>query len=284
MNVFQRSWQITKLSFNVIKEDKELLLFPLLSFIFSLILLVSMVFPTLFANAVVPENLGEVASYGVLFVVYLGLAFIATFFNVCVVFTTKTRFEGGDATFMDSIKFAFSKIHLIFSWAIVSATVGIILRFLDNLARRNKGVGFIIGKILVSMLGMVWSILTLFVVPGLVYYDLGPIKSIKKSVEVLKKTWGESLIRHYGLGMIQFLVTFGLVFLLVAGAILMIEFPVTILLSYIATMIVIIIGVSLMFTIANSIFNTALFVYGDTGRVPSYFPEEVMRNAFQKKQ
>ena len=70
----------------------------------------------------------------ILFLTYLGLAFIATFFNVCVVYTTKKRFEGGNATFGESVEFAFSKIHLIFAWSLVAATVGLLLRILDNIA------------------------------------------------------------------------------------------------------------------------------------------------------
>ena len=37
-NVFSRSWEITKITFDVIKHDKELLIFPVLSFVFSALL------------------------------------------------------------------------------------------------------------------------------------------------------------------------------------------------------------------------------------------------------
>jgi hypothetical protein len=39
------------------------------------------------------------------------------------------RLSGGDATFFDSIKFAFSRVHLILGWSVVSATVGLFLLF-----------------------------------------------------------------------------------------------------------------------------------------------------------
>jgi hypothetical protein len=68
-----------------------------------------------------------IVQYAIIFLTYLGLAFIATFFNVCVVYTVKIRFEGGNATFMESLKFALSKIGLIFYWSLISATVGLVL-------------------------------------------------------------------------------------------------------------------------------------------------------------
>jgi len=194
-----RSWEIAKLSFNVVKSDKEMLLFPLLAGIFSLLFIVAMVFPTIITGFLISgldESVVDLAIYAILFLVYLGLAAIATFFNVCVVYTTKKRFEGGDSKFFEAIGFAFSRLPVIIAWAIVSATVGIILNILSSQAEKMGAVGQIVMKIFVSLLGAAWGILTIFVVPSLVYENVGPFEAIKKSASVLKKTWGESLTRH----------------------------------------------------------------------------------------
>src|SRR3989338_1515753 len=202
-NAFSRSWEITKLTFHVIRQDKELLLFPILAGIFSIIFLLALLFPTLVVSFL---NTGR-AEWGfsvlaLLFIAYLGLAFIATFFNVCVVYTTKRRLEKGNATFGESMRFALSKIHLILSWSLLAAIVGLLLRMLENMAQRSRG-GNALMRFLVGGLGMAWGIITLFVVPSMVYYNLGPIEAIKKSAQVLKKAWGESLIRYIGLGLAQ---------------------------------------------------------------------------------
>jgi len=133
---FSRSLAITKLSLDVIKKDKELLLFPVLSGIFSFLFIISLLFPTVIVGLLSSSGKPAITGLGILllFIVYFGLAFIATFFNVCIVYTTKKRFEGGNASFSESIKFAFSRIHLIFAWSLLSATVGLILRFIENLA------------------------------------------------------------------------------------------------------------------------------------------------------
>src|SRR4051794_19204893 len=116
MNAFSRSWMITKLTFGVINKDRELLWLALLSFIFSTLFVVAMIFPTVLSTLMdnnFSQDSLQLFEYTILFVTYFGLAFIATFFNVCVVYTTKVRFEGGNATFGESINFAFSRIGVI---------------------------------------------------------------------------------------------------------------------------------------------------------------------------
>lgn len=280
---FSRSWKITKLSFDVIMKDKELLLFPLLAGIFSILFIVTMLFPSIvtsFMKGSGPESYG-ITEYLIFFITYLGLAFIATFFNVCVVYTTKIRFEGGNATFWESINFARSKITLILTWSIIVATVGLILRLIDNIAERAGETGRLVLNILTSILGMIWSIITIFVVPAMVYHNLKPLDAIKQSIKTLKRTWGESLIRYFGLGTIEFLffllgiiVTFILFFVLAGLG------PIGIIIT-IVTAVLYFLGVILVFNVANTIFNTALYVYADTGKIPEGYSQEIMQNAFK---
>ena len=287
MNALSRSWMITKLTFGVINKDRELLWFALLSFIFSALFAVVMIFPSvipaLMEKGFSQESL-EVYQYVIIFLTYFGLAFIATYFNVCVVYTTKIRFEGGNATFGESIKFAFTKLPLIFQWSLLSATVGLLLRILQQLASNLGKIGQLVANILIGILGMAWSIVTIFVVPVLVYESLGPIDALKKSTQVIKKTWGESLIKALGLGLVQFLV---FVMVILASAAL------TFVLSSAFDTVGLLIGISvgallllltgLVFTVASTIFNTALFVYANNNLVASGFNEEIVKGAFKQK-
>lgn len=287
MNAFTRSWKITQLTFRVINQDRELIWFALLAFIFSTLFTVAMVvpsvLPTLMEEGISQDSL-QIFQYIIIFLTYFGLAFIATFFNVCVVYTTKVRFEGGNATFGQSMSFAFTKLGLIFKWSLLSATVGLILKVLDNLASRLGKGGQIVASILIGLVGMAWSIVSIFVVPVLVYEGLGPIDAVKKSTQVIRKTWGESLIRHFGLGLIQFFVfvliivlSFGLTYVL-ANA-----FEVIGLLIGIGVGALLMLLAGLIFSVANTIFNTALYVYANKSLVPTGFDEETVKDAFAKK-
>ena len=131
---------------------------------------------------------------------------------------------------------------------------------------------------------MAWSIVTIFVVPVLVYEGLGPVDSIKKSVEVIKRTWGESLIKSFGLGLIQLFVILGIA----AGAAL-VAFVLNLFIPETGILIGIGIGglliflTALVFSVASTIFNTALYVYANKGAVAEGFNEEVMKGAFKTK-
>lgn len=287
MNALSRSWMITQLTFGVINKDRELLWFALLSFIFSALFGVAMIFPSiipaLMENGLSNESL-EAYQYVILFLTYFGLAFIATFFNVCVVYTTKIRFEGGNATFGESIKFAFSRLSLIFQWSLLSASVGLLLRILHQLASNLGKIGQLVANILISLLGMAWSIVTIFVVPVLVYEGLGPIDAIKKSTQVIKKTWGESLIKALGLGLVQFLVF--VILIIASGALTFVlssAFDTIGLLIGISVGVLLLLLTGLVFTVASTIFNTALYVYANNNLIASGFNEEVVRGAFKQK-
>jgi len=287
MNAFTRSWKITQLSFAVINKDRELIWFALLAFIFSTIFSVAMIVPSVIPtlmNEGISGGALEVYQYVMIFLTYFGLAFIATFFNVCVVYTTKIRFEGGNATFGESLRFAFSKTGLIFQWSLLSATVGLLLRILDNLASRLGKGGQIVAQIIIGLIGMTWSIITIFVVPVLVYEGLGPIAAVKRSTQVIKKTWGESLIKSIGLGLVQFFVfvliiglSFGLTYLLAGWM------QTTGLLIGIGVGILALLLTGLIFNVASTIFNTALYVYANSNEVASGFNEEVVKDAFRQR-
>ncbi len=288
MNAFSRSWMITKLSFTVINKDRELLWFAFLSFIFSTLFAVVMIFPsilpTIMDNGFTQDSI-QIFEYTIIFLTYFGLAFIATFFNVCVVYTTKIRFEGGNATFIQSIKFAFSRLSLIFQWSLLSATVGLLLRILQQLASNLGKIGQVVANILIGILGLAWSIVTIFVVPVLVYDGLGPIDSLKKSTQVIKKTWGESLIKALGLGFMQFLAF--LLVIIFAGVLtygLANSFGINGLLVGISIAVLLLLLTGIIFSVASTIFNTALYVYATNNQVASGFSEEIVKGAFKQKQ
>ena len=280
-NVFTRSWSITKLSFAVLFKDKKLLLFPILSVIFSILFVISLIFPTFILGMFneISMNTG-IAELVILFLLYLGLAFIATFFNVSTVYIIKQQFEGEKTSIKDSLKFSFSKIHLILAWSFVSAVVGVILRLLQVLARRARGPAAIVLHIFRNILSIGWSIATIFVVPVLVYKGTGPIESIKISSTTIKKTWGESLIRFFGLGLAEFIfILFGGIAFIGLGLLLSLFSPIGLIIGIILAVLYVLLTV-LVFSIANTVYNTALFVYAESGKIPNGFNKNVLENAF----
>lgn len=282
---FSRSWEITKKTFHVMKLDKEILFFPILSTVFSIILFLLLVFPFILTALMTGGSIEDpYAIYFGIFGLYFISAFSATFFNVGIVHIARTRFKGGDATFMDGIRTASKHLKHIIGWSLLTATIGLLLNILDNQSREKGGIIGIIGRIVASLIGMAWAIVSLFVIPAMVIKGIGPIDALKSSVAAVKKTWGESLIRHFGLGLIQGMITFiGILLFLVPGVYALFVGSLVGGMILIGIFIVYVMIVSILFSSANTIFNTALFLYAEEGKVPEFFSKEELSHAFVKK-
>ena len=278
----KRSWSLTKATFRVIGHDKEILLYPVFSGLFSVLFLLFTIIPIFYILITQNSTQLEITQYLIMFIVYLGLAFIATFFDVATSYTAKTRFEGGNATVSSSFKFVFSKLHVVFLWSILRATVNILFRILESGARNAKGPMKIVTMVLHSLLAIGWRIVTLFVVPSLVYKGLGPINSIKDSIGVLKKTWGESLTIYIGMGAVKMLVNTLLILGLFLGLFIGFMTGSTTLLVVFAILFFISLILSiLIFSVADTVFDTALYHYALTGEVPMGYEKHDLDDAFK---
>lgn len=289
MGVWDRSWMLTRMSFAVIRKDSEMLWFPVLAAFFS-ILFSALLFVPAFGLAVfesmgLDDTVAGILKLAVVFVTYFGLAFISTFFNMCTVYTTKVRIAGGDATFFESIGFTMRKLHLVLGWALVSATVGLFFYMLDSIGRRAGLVGKILIAILRSFLASAWAIMTIFVVPAMVYKEVGPFDAIKESLNTLKQTWGENLIRYYGMGLACFMCLLPGFALFIVGTLLAQQIgPVGLVLSGLGVVEIII--VSVLFNMANTVYKTALYAWASgatQGYIPQGFDAQFLQGAFTPK-
>jgi len=204
MSFFDRlsnGWTLAINSLKVLKENKQLIIFPVLSGISLVLIMGSFVLVFLGVNGWSDENIedpGTIGNYLYLFLFYLVNYFIVVFFNMGLIHCTRLYFRGEEVSINAGLRFSLSRIGTIFSWAVFAATVGTILRIIQE----ESG---IIGKIITGIIGIVWNIATFFVVPVIAYEDLGPIAAFKRSSQLMKQKWGESLGATFSFGLIQFL-------------------------------------------------------------------------------
>ena len=183
-----RSFTLVKTSWNILMDDKKLLVFPILSGIVSLIVLLTFALPLIFTDSFMSNgDFGPIMFYGLLFVFYAVSYFVVIFFNTALITCVNARLNGKEATIGDGLSNAMRHFSSILAWALISATVGLILRALE------EKFGFI-GQIAVALIGGAWSLVTFFVVPVLILEDKGVVDSMKDSVALIKKTWGESIV------------------------------------------------------------------------------------------
>jgi len=274
-------WELTKQSFNVLRMDKELLLFPLVSGLACIAVLASFAVPlwmTGYGEALASDEQLEtnVAGYAVLFAFYFCNYFLIVFFNAALVACAVIRFQGDNPTLWDGLGAAMARLPQIFGWALVAASVGVILRVIESRSERA-------GAFVASLLGMGWSIVTFFVVPVIVIEKAGPVKAVQRSTTILRKTWGESLTANFGIGIIAFLLNIPAILLIVAGMFLAtaVNVPLGIVVS--ATGMLALLVISLISTATSAIVLAALYLYGATNKVPGAFDAEQLTGAFGRR-
>lgn len=273
MNTIRRSYAIFRESLTVLARDKELLIFPFLSGIITIVAFATMVFAGLTSGLF--EHMGgrnNPLPYVVLFAWYFVSWFIVLFFNVAVVHCASMRLKGGDPTVADGFRASMSHIGRIAMWALISATVGIILR---TIAERSK----IIGRIVSGIVGAAWAIATYFIVPVMIFEGRSIGDSIKQSTAVMKKTWGESAVAAGGISVITMLFAIAGIVIPIAGFLIS---PVAGLIA-IGILVVYWIGLSIMTAALSGIFRTALYLYATEGRTPAGFSPDFVQNAFVQK-
>lgn len=279
MERIKRSWELVKASWEVLKQDKELILFPIISAVIMFFVTLTFLIPTLLGNILdgIFANGMPIFGYIVLFLFYLVQYTVVYFNSTALVGAAMIRLRGGDPKVKDGLSIAWSHILPILGWALVSATVGLILNALSNNSKK-RGRG---GKSLIaSLLGAAWNVLTFLVVPVLAVEGLGPIEAIKRSWELLKRSWGEQISGKLSIGLI-----FGLIGvgggLLLAGA----GIGLSILLESIIPAIVFgillflfIVILSLLNSTLSSIFSAAVYAYAAEGQT-GMFDENLIQES-----
>ena len=268
----------------MLKHDKEIMWFPVISGILTLLLFVSFIIP-LGLLAIGSEFTGTIEPfyYGMLFLFYLGSYFIVIFFNTALIACADKRLHGGDPTVKYGLQKAWEHVGQIFIWSLISATVGLVLRIiLDKLQDSDKLgiVGKIVGSIVVSLIGMAWTFLTYFVVPVIIFEKMSVFQSIKRSGQLFKKTWGESVIGQFSIGG-----AFALLYLVGVGVIILgfMSGSLSVILVTFSVAVVYMILLGILSSTLNGIFTTALYHYAKTGQVPSLYTKDTIEHAFKPR-
>ncbi len=287
MGFFDRittGFQLAQSSWRVLRNAQSLVIFPILSGISCLLVLASFAAPFI----VHPEWLDFLSrtehhrvaandvppwAYAVTFAFYFCNYFVIIFFNSALISAAMVGFMGEKPTVSDGFTAAANRLPQILGWALVSATVGMLLNALENSNRR-------FGSFIRSIIGTVWTICTYFVVPVLVVEKVGPFDAVMRSMSIVKKTWGESLAGGASIRFCIFLLTIPIIAVAFAGIVMLDTSP------PIGVFILVLAGFSLLALCAigsalDGILVAALYMYAVYGDVPDGFPKATLASAFQ---
>lgn len=283
MGKFSRSWELVKQSFAILRSDKQLMLFPVLSAVTCLFVTAViatggtfMLLPTRAAALAAGErfqpNQSPVFLLG-MFTLYVANYFIMVFFNVALVGVANSRLMGGSWTFRDGIELAWARKGTILQWALVAATVGMVLRTIEE----RMG---IIGRIIMRIIGIAWTLACYFVVPVLAFEDLTPIEAVKRSAKLFRDTWGEKVVGGFSLSLVSLVLMlpgiglwFALMFL---GGIKGFLFGTVLMVLYFLLL-------SVFMSAVQGVFNAALYRYACFKQVPPAFDHNLVAAAWAPK-
>lgn len=279
----KRGWAIAKASWAVLREQPTLALFPIISVIAATALSVALVLPVALGGlAAVGLNLPDKAMQGLgyvaLFAWYFVCTFAIVFCNAALVACALQRFAGQTATLRSGFAAAYGRLPQILGWSLLAASVGVILRGLQSLLKEKAGFA---GEMVAGLAEGVWGVATYFVLPVLVTEGLGPIKSVKRSSSILRRTWGESLAGSAGLSVIM-----GLFLLPLVGAF----FGVTaispapaVVGTLVAIGVIYVVVLTVVFSALGSIFRAGVFSYATTGAGPSQMDAGLLQSTFHSR-
>ncbi len=272
MGRIRNSIELAKASWRVLRADKEILLLPLISGIAAIVVMASFAVPLVVTRGTERQLSG--VFFVLLFVMYVVLSYITIFFNAALVSAAHERLTGGDPTLGSALAGARARAGKILPWALVSATVSIILRAIEQRAGA-------LGRIISGIAGMAWAVVTFLVLPIIVIEGIGVGDAVRKSGQMFRDTWGENLVAQVGFGIIGFVAALPGIALIVAGVL----FGG----SAIGVGIVLgglwLIGVAVVLSAMSLIFQTALYHFALDGKAPEgYFSGSTLTAAFAPKQ
>jgi hypothetical protein len=276
-----QTWELIGDSFAILKSDKELMLLPIFSGIFCVLVsvvilgggalfLVPLSGP-LAISSTSPHSMPQ-GFWVCLFFFYLANYFVIVFFNVALVSTASSRLAGGNATINDGLEAAWQRKGRILQWAFLSATVGILLRMIEERAAW-------LGRLVIGLVGMAWTLASYFVVPVLVAEDVGPAEALQRSADLFRQTWGEEVAGGFSFGLIFTLLALPAVALPFLGR----NLGPTGMMAGVALAVLYWLTLSVVSSAVQGIFVAALYRYAKTKQVSPGFRLENFSHAWQPK-
>jgi hypothetical protein len=278
-----RTWDLMGQSLDVLRSDKEMMWLPICSAIACIAATVMMMsggallfLPQLRAMGPLAPGQRPPLTTGMwvyTFCFYVVNYFVVIFFNVALVGIASDRLSGGHATMNDGLQLAWQRKGKILQWAILAATVGVILRSLED--RMSW-----LGRMVVSFIGITWTLATYLVVPVIAAEDLSPSEAFARSALLFSDTWGEELVGGFSFGLIFTLLGLPAIFLPIYGTTLgRSQFILGMVLAVIYWLLLAVIS-----STVQGIFMAALYRYATTHEAPPGFDSSDLQGAWQPRQ
>jgi len=269
---------LTKESWTVLRNDRSLLLFPVVAGLCALIA------AGIFFGAGAGVGTAADSIWAALpFLVVGAYVIIATgqFCAVALAACATKSLEGEDTTFAEGIAAARGRLGKILGWAAVQLVVGAAISALQALLRETAG--GVVGAIVGGLANFTWTVATFFVVPAIALEGLGPREAIKRSAGVVRERWGEGVVGSATIGGAIFLVGILPGALIVVGGIALTGSSAAAGGVLIAIGVVVVVIAGLLQAALSAVFRVALFRFATEGAALGRFSQDQLQEAFKPR-
>ena len=200
----QNSWDLLSQSFSVLRKEKQLLFFPVLSAISTSLVIASFLLP-LYASGELVQMAGKdflknayAGTLLILFAFYYLTSFTTLFFNAALIASSGLVLKGYPASVSTGLRMAAARMGRIAYWALVASTIGWLLRAISNRGSR-------VGRFVSGIFGVGWAMLTYFILPVIIFEDIPVFQAMDRSVALVRKAWGEEAVGGVSFSILWFL-------------------------------------------------------------------------------
>lgn len=265
-----RGWRLAKVSLGVLRRDRTLGTFPILSGITAIFAAAAFWIPAAFLfdeeQNVIATVLAAVGAYAA--------TYVAIFFAVALAGAANMSLDGKDTTVGDGIAVARQHVGAIAGWAAITVSVNIILQAI------RERFGFV-GDIIAGLVGAAWGLVTFLVVPIIAIEGLGPVAALKRSGSLFRQRWGEQIVGQFSISGLIFLVAMLPAIIVIALGVLSGNAIVAAVCITVGAIVFII--AAIVAQAASGIFGVALYRYAAGLGVPAPFHEEDLATAVGHK-
>jgi hypothetical protein len=272
MSRIKRGWALTKKSWALLKEHRDLARFPIYGAITTILLGILFLGP----GAYFLDQHTYGAGIALIVIGVYVLSVIGIYFSVGLAACADLIFRGQEATVGDGMGVANSRFAQICGWAALSTAFGLIVGLLESQ-------GGAIGEIAGRLVGMAWSLITFLSVPVIAIEGTGPVGTLKRSASLFRDRWGQQITGNIAIG--GAVALFGII---PAAALIVIGLVVWPSAGFAGAVLVVIgaliLCVALVISKALSgIFGVALYRYALDGEVVGGFTQEDLESAVKQK-
>ena len=275
---FRRGWDLAKQSWAILRGDRALVLFPVVSGIAIALAAIVIVGPgvALYATASKPAGVVVMVIGGYV------LTFIGIYCSTALAAAAAQALDGGQPTLRDGFAAARSRRAVIAQWALVQVTIGLLLQVIQSLLSESS-IGRLVATIFSSLASAAWAIATFFVLPILALEGLGPKEALTRSAHIIKARWGEGLVGSGSItGLIFLCAMLPAIGLFVLGVYVVGSTPAAGA-ALMAVAAIVFVGAAILSSTLNVIFRVALFRFATEERAVGGFDGAVLEGAFQPK-